>query len=318
MPSLSRTIRNLIKRSSSYAFRLGQRAGFDLLPRHFYSSIPDLRELDRSAAWRRPLSMAGIGGASLDSQVNFARECCPQSVAQRAKLSELVDYATRENGEIGYGPIETLFLYCFIATKKPSRIVQVGAGFSTAIILRAAKEAGVKIDICCVDPFPTDYLRRMAASGAIRLIAEPAQSVELSTFESLGDGDLLFIDSTHTVKVGSEVNRLVLEVLPRLPKGCFVHFHDITFPYDYGRLVFREPFFWSESTLVQAYLVDNARCELRVAMSMLHYLRTTDLKTLFPEYIPAGNADGLDADPPGHFPSSLYLQMTQEPIGVEA
>jgi predicted O-methyltransferase YrrM len=314
MKSLSRTIRNAIKSSSVRVFQLGQRFGIDVLPRHFYSSIPDLRELQKHTSWRKPWSMVGVSGADVDAQMAFVRRCCPEPVRSRIALEELLRYATQENGAPGFGPIESLVLYCFIATIKPRRIVQVGAGFSTAIILRAAAEAGHRVELTCIDPFPTTYLRRLGQEGTIQLIPEPAQTAGLDTFTGIGDGDLLFIDSTHTVKVGSEVNRLILEVLPRLRRGCYVHLHDIVLPYDYTRTLFSQPFFPTESTLIHAYLADNQRCAICAALSMLHYARPAELRELFPEYTPSGNDDGLETSP-GHFPSSLYLQMTADPIG---
>jgi predicted O-methyltransferase YrrM len=310
--SLRRKIRNSLKAASRRVFHLGQRLGVDITPRHFYSPVPDIRALRRSTAWRAPRTMAGVAGAAdVDAQLQFVRACCPDETRGRVKVEELIAYGTRENGEVGYGPIETAFLYCFVATRRPRRIVQVGAGYSTAIILRAAREAGHRVEVVAIDPFPTDYLRRGGQSGTIRLIAQPAQEVDLGVLTDLGGGDVLFIDSTHAVKPGGEVNRIVLEVLPRLRKGTFVHFHDIFFPYDYHRSVFTELYFPQESTIVHAYLADNPRYTIRASLSMLHYARPRELQALFPEYRPAQNADGLQVSPDGHFPSALYLEVVQ-------
>jgi hypothetical protein len=143
----------------------------------------------------------------------------------------------------GYGPVEAEFLFCFITTKRPNRIVQVGCGASTAVILLAAKEANYKPQVVCVDPFPTGYLTSAAGQKIIELIPKPAQEIDITVFTSLGGGDLLFVDSTHTTRPGSEVNRIILEVLPRLRSGWFVHFHDIFFPYDYQSQVLSTLFF---------------------------------------------------------------------------
>jgi len=97
-------------------------------------------------------------------------------------------------------------------------------------------------------------------------------------------GDLLFIDSTHTVKVGSEVNILILEVLPQLSPGCYAHFHDIYFPYDYPCALFKIPFFWNESVLLQAFLTGNARYSIAASLSMLHHAKPQALQMLLPNY----------------------------------
>src|SRR5262249_12511849 len=141
--------------------------------------------------------------------------------------------ACDDNGEAGFGPVEADFLDAFITTERPARIVQVGCGVSTSIILRAAGDAGYKPEIVCVEPYPTEYLRRAEREGQIEPGAEKAQKVPRELLPGLGDSGFLFVDSTHTGKPGSEVNRLILEVLPRLARGSWVHFHDIYFPYDY-------------------------------------------------------------------------------------
>lgn len=132
----------------------------------------------------------------------------------------------------------------------------------------------------------------------------------METFLDLDAGDLLFIDSTHTVGPGREVNFLILEVLPRLKKGVYVHFHDIYFPYDYKRgLLIDALFFSNESTLLHAFLSQNCDCRIALSLSMLHYTAPDDLKNHLPNYIPQINNFGLkiNANPKGHFPSSTYL-----------
>jgi len=211
--------------------------------------------------------------------------------------------ACRANGVAGYGPIESSFLYGFVHSKRPRKIVQVGAGVSTAVALSAARDAGHEIDIVAIDPYPTRFLR----AAPVTLIEQAAQDVPLDQLTDLRDGDLLFIDSTHTVRADSEVNRLVLEVLPRLRPDVFVHFHDIYFPYDYQRDVLDDAlYFWSESTLVQAFLIGNERYRIATALSMLHYEVPDELAKLIPGYRPQPNRDGLGAGD-GHFPASLYL-----------
>jgi predicted O-methyltransferase YrrM len=312
MPSLNRTLRQFRKGLAHWLFRNGQRLKVDILPRHFYSSVPDLRVLKRDRGWRGPMTMAGVAGADVAAQLSFVADCCPEALRQRLGAFDVHAHAGRENGETGYGPVEADFLYCFVATRRPRRIVQVGAGVSTAVILRAAEDGGFPVDVTCVDPYPSDYLVRGDRAGKLKLIAERAQDVDLSVLSGVGEGEMLFVDSTHTVKAGSEVNRIILEVLPRLRKGALVHFHDIFFPYDYQRSLFVEPFFSEESTLLHAYLADNARYTIRAALSMLHYAKPMELKELLPRYRPQKNDDGLLVPgDEGHFPSAAYLEVVR-------
>jgi hypothetical protein len=255
--------------------------------------------------------MTGVAGADIESQLSFLRECCLPPLPKRLKQGGIYEYACGENGQPGYGSVEADFLYCFITTKRPNKIVQVGCGVSTAVILLAAKEANYRPEIICVDPFPTGYLTRTAEQMLIELIPKPAQEVDLEVLTSLNAGDLLFVDSSHAMRAGSEVNRIILEVLPRLPSGSFVHFHDIYFPYDYQSRILTTLFFAGESTLLHAFLIDNQRCSIAVSLSMLHYACPQQMQSLLTNYRPAAMHYGLhitDEDS-GHLPSATYLSV---------
>jgi hypothetical protein len=255
--------------------------------------------------------MTGVAGADIESQLSFLRGCCSTPLVERLRQGGIYEFACQENGEPGYGPVEAEFLFCFITTKRPKKIVQIGCGVSTAVILLAAKEAGYTPQITCIDPFPTGYLKHAAEHELIELIPKPAQEVDLEILTGLNAGDLLFVDSTHTMRPGSEVNRIILEVLPRLPSGSFVHFHDIYFPYDYQSTVLTTLFFYGESTLLHAFLIDNQRYSIAVSLSMLHHARPQQMQSLLPNYRPAVMHHGLHTTPEssGHFPSSTYLSI---------
>ncbi len=310
-PRIPVKLRRRLKSSLHAFFVLGQRLGWDILPRHFYSSIPDIRGLARNESWKRPSSMTGIAGADIESQLSFFRECCLPPLPERLRQGSIHEYACQENGASGYGETEADFLYCFITTKRPKKIVQVGCGISTAVILLAAKEANYQPQVICIDPFPTQYITRTAENKLIELIQKPAQEVDIDLLTNLHAGDLLFVDSTHTVRPGSEVNRIILEVLPRLPSGSFVHFHDIYFPYDYQSDVLSTFFFWGESTLLHAFLIDNRRYSIAVSLSMLHHACPQEMRLLLPNYDPAVMHHGLHrtAERLGHFPSATYLSV---------
>jgi len=313
MLTLDRRICTRLKHGLHTMFAIGQRVGLDILPHHFYSSIPDLHELKNRDGWRQPLSMVGVGGAEIESQMQFLRECCQPPLRERLCQASIHKHACRENGETGYGPIEADFLFCLVATRKPRKIIQLGCGVSTAVILLAAQEAGYKPEMVCVDPFPNLYLKHVAARGLITLIAQQGQDVDLQELTNLGAGGLLFVDSTHAVRPGSEVNRLVLEALPRVKPGCFVHFHDIYFPYDYQPTVLSEIFFSAESTLLHAFLINNAQYSIAVSLSMLHHACPEELRSVLPNYRPSVMCDGLlaERDGAGHFPSATYLVARQ-------
>jgi len=132
----------------------------------------------------------------------------------------------------------------------------------------------------------------------------------------LQQGDLLFIDSSHTVKPGGDVNYLILEVLPRLRKGVIVHFHDIYLPFDYQRDVLQTFFHWAETSLLRAFLIFNDKARIIFCLSHLHYERRDALREVFLEYSPQGDVNGLRLEEykpfklvPEHYPSSIYIYM---------
>jgi hypothetical protein len=302
---------SFVKRGFRKILEIGQRLGLNIMPVHFYSGIPYLWELKQSEYWRKPKSMIGINGTDIASQLDFVGECCSQNLVERQKSDDIYDSCCRRNGEPGFGRVEADFLYCFIFSKRPQKIIQVGAGLSTAVILLAAKEASYNPEITCIDPHPNTFLKEAHQSNEIRLISEKAQLIDLDSFTDLGREGFLFVDSTHTVKPGSEVNFLILEVLPRLPMGSWVHFHDIYFPYDYPRDILSDNlFFPNETPLLHAFLIDNQKYKIRAALGMLHYANPAELQSFLPNYNPSPNNYGMRISK-GHFPSSAYLQAVK-------
>jgi predicted O-methyltransferase YrrM len=297
------------KRLLRKMFEQGQRLGVDVLPRHFYSEIPNVSYLRRTAHWRAPYSMAGVAGAEIASQVEFVRACCTPPVVEKITTARIHEQACARNGAVGFGPVEADFLYALVASRRPKQIFQIGCGVSTAVCLLAAAHAGYIPEIVCVEPYPTPYLVAEANRGSITLLREMAQTLSLSTVEGLGDDVLFFVDSTHALGPAGEVSRIMLEMLPRLKSGAYAHFHDITFPYDYSRHVLDSAlFFQHESVLLHAFLAFNRRFRLLAALSMLHYAAPEALTESIPNYRPAGNDGGLNVGQ-GHFPSSAYLRV---------
>ena len=207
----------------------------------------------------------------------------------------------------GYGEVEADFLYCFVRSVRPKRIVQIGCEVSTAVCLLAANDEGYAPEITCIEPYPTEFLKREAKEGRLKLIPRRVEEVGLECSTLVGPGDLFFVDSSHTLAPAGEVNLLILEILPRLASGVYVHFHDIHFPYDYGPDILSTAlFFHHETALLYAFLVLNSHYEVAASLSMLHHLRLDDLVRSFPAMNPRKFNHGLSAGD-GQFPSSIYL-----------
>jgi hypothetical protein len=312
---MKRSIKTFFKKKYRRIFELGQKLGINILPRHFYSNIPDMQQLRHDKAWLKPLSMTNIEMNNTVEQMLLLHAICEVENMELLTAKDIYKKAVKENGEDGgFGLVESEFLHCFIKYYRPEKVIQVGCGVSTSVMLNAAKEINHEIKMTCIEPYPTAFLIKKSASKEISLLAKKAQETEIEMYSQLKAGDLLFIDSTHTVKPGSEVNFLVFEILPRLSKGVYVHFHDIYFPYDYGRNILgTDLFFWLENSLLYAFLIGNKKFKIIISHSMLHYEKNEELKALFTGYNPQENYFGTAKGETSrkHFPASLYLQVME-------
>jgi predicted O-methyltransferase YrrM len=129
-----------------------------------------------------------------------------------------------------FARLDAAAAYAIVRKTAPRRIVEVGSGHSTRFLARAVADGNLQTKITCIDPEP-----RATLSGLpVELLRSPVQQCgSLDVFDALGPGDILFIDSSHQVKPGSDLEFLLERVLPRLPGGVRLHFHDIFLPDPY-------------------------------------------------------------------------------------
>lgn len=160
---------------------------------------------------------------------------------------------------------DAIFLYAFLRHLKPRRIIEVGSGFSSAVMLDTIERFFPQPPrMTFIEPHP-DRLKRLLRShdeNTIRIIESKVQDVSIDTFRSLQAGDLLFIDSTHVVKCGSDVQFLMFEVLPRLLGGVFVHFHDVFYPFEYPAEWLLGGIYWNEDYFLRAFLSYSSEWEI--------------------------------------------------------
>src|ERR1019366_2784937 len=253
-------------------FRACQAAGVSVLPNHFYWPIPDLRTLEQQS-WRIRNSAFEL---NLETQTQFAREVAKKysseiSFAKEADSDPAVYH--RNNGF--FEAVDADVAYCMVRERKPQRIIEIGGGYSTRVTAAAVNAnagEGAPCELITVEPYPDATLRR-GFPGFSRLIAKKVQDVPVELFASLEAGDILFIDSSHVVTVGSDVVHEFFEILPRLPKGVIIHLHDIFYPSDYPRdAVLNFQWFWSEQYLLEALLTSNRGFEVIWASSAMHLL----------------------------------------------
>jgi hypothetical protein len=194
-----------------------------------------------------------------------------------AELPAALEPAERQgftiwNGQYQAGDAE--LLYALLRWLRPARVLELGSGFST-LVSEAALAANAEGELVSVDPEP-----RTAVPG--RLERSDVRALPSERFTELEDGDVLFIDTSHIVKLGSEVNRLVLEVLPALAPGVWVHFHDVFLPYEYPRYLLEQEAYFNEQYLVHAFLLGNEDWEVALGACALFRGERERLQALVP------------------------------------
>lgn len=300
-------LRTAAKAASNLVFRAAERAGIHVAPAHYYSSTPDRRWLRANeAAWRKAASLASLGW-DIDAQVDWLRDVVGHYPGE-VPIAQVIQRAERVGG-FRYGPIEAQVLHSWVRTKTPPRVFEIGSGSSTQIasaaVSRNVAEGRPCSEIIAVDPYVDPRVGDLPHVTVRRVGGLDLTSEDLD----LGPGDLLFIDSTHAVKTGSELPHLYLELLPRLAPGVTVHIHDIYLPYLFSPTIYESQFDWQETTLVAALLTNNPRLAVRAALSALHHDRPEALGRILPEYRPAPMDRGIGSITEGrHFPSSLWLE----------
>jgi predicted O-methyltransferase YrrM len=268
-----------------------QALGVHVTPNHFYSPVPDTRRINRQV-FDRPSDLLGVDLREKEQLLLL------ESLASsfRAEYSLFPRRRSRTDPDTFYldnkffSSVDAELLYAMVRKLKPKRIVEIGSGYSTLLIVQAAavnREADKSAKIVCIDPYPRQFVTALAASGHIELIQT---SVERVPFENIGDlsnGDILFIDSSHVLKTGGDVHREFLELLPRLGPGSYVHVHDIFLPHDYpAEWVMDNHWFWNEQYLLQAFLSFNSEFEIVLAAAWLHYQHRDRLVESIPSYDP--------------------------------
>jgi predicted O-methyltransferase YrrM len=250
-----------------YKFRLSSPPG------HYYSPIPSAADLERVYAHGpRP---------------DHAPEISLQETAQLELLKELGSFSedfmaeasgagTRFNSRNDmFNGDDALVLYSMIRHLRPARIVEVGSGHSSALMLDVNdNNFNNQIALTFIEPFPDRLLSilRPEDHSATTILTRPVQDVDMAVFGRLEAGDFLFIDSSHVSKTGSDLNFLLFEVLPSLRPGVIIHFHDIYWPFENPSEWAYQGRAWNENYMLRAFLAYNRRFEI---MLFDHWLATT-------------------------------------------
>jgi hypothetical protein len=254
-----------------------EKHGFHVTPVHFYEPIPDTQSLPETL-WSQPSELVGID-MNESMQLDLLRNHFSKFRGEYETVS-----AEPPAGQLWpFRGTDVLVAYCMVRHFQPRRIIEVGSGFSSLVLGQAAAKNKTS-SLICIDPFPGELLRNGSIPALQSLIETKVQDLDLEFFSQLDPGDILFIDSSHAVKIGGDVNYLFLEVLPRLNPGVIVHVHDIFLPFEYRRhWVLNEFRFWTEQYLLQAFLTFNSEFEVLLANYYLSRYHKEHLRAAFPD-----------------------------------
>ena len=271
------------------AFPLLHLLGLNVILRSdYYSPLPLAAGLTKKRErWDRPSEMIGIELDLDQMKVELKR-----LVDQHGDESEILDYGPAKT--LGYGQgfseVDAFVLYLMIRDLKPMHYIEVGAGLSTFIVWTAAavnRREGSPCEMICIDPYADSRLEELAGLTVMR---RPVQDVALDLYDRLEAHDVLFIDSTHVVKIDGDVPHVYLEVLPRLHPEVVIHSHDIHFPFNVPhpaeQYVFdaKWPRFWTEAMLLQAFLSFNPSYQVMLSTPLLRDHDDDFLARTLPDY----------------------------------
>ena len=264
---LLKSIYNLLKSNNLHVFSVYP-------PGHFSSPIPNIRDILSRKEALFDQSVRDIPGVDLreQQQINLLQALSkyytelpfmPNSTAPRRYFYE--------NDFFSYG--DAIILFAMLRHFRPRRVIEIGSGFSSAVMLDT-KELflGDSIDLTFVEPNPDRLLGLLKDNpeDECYLIQERIQDIDLSVVESLDENDFLFVDSSHVLKVHSDVGYIIFHILPRLKRGVIVHFHDIPWPFEYPREWLRKGIIWNEAYFLRSFLQYNTAFPILYFNAYIH------------------------------------------------
>ena len=232
-------------------------------PGHFYSPVPDLADIEPRfeelcATTRDP---AGVDLRCAE-QLRFFRDLA--ALTREVPLAKVPGTESRYGSDNpNYGIGDALLLRAMLRHLRPRRYLEVGSGYTTALALDVNERfLGGSMQVTAIEPYP-ELLHHVVRPGdPVEVVCAPVQSVPLEMFTALGANDVLFIDSSHVLKTGSDVQFLYTRVLPVLAQGVYVHIHDIFWPFEYLRHWIEQGRAWNEAYILHAFLACNHDFEI--------------------------------------------------------
>lgn len=289
-------------------FNVSQALGIHITRNHYYEPIPDTRDIKKTL-WNKAAVLVGMKMyeerqlkllEETQSKYRYEYDRIPANRTSRAKGHE---YYTNNSA---FEAVDGEILYSFIRKFKPDQIIEIGSGYSTYLSAKAIcenmKDTPPRVcRLTAIEPFPREALQR-GFPGLSALITKKVQEVPLRIFETLKENDILFIDSSHVMKIGSDVQYIIFEILPRVGKGVLIHFHDIFLPSEYPmNWIMNEHRFWNEQYVLRAFMTFNDKYEVLWSGSFMHINHPDKLERAFSSYVRTK-----------HWPGSFWIKRVEE------
>ncbi|HEX2099952.1 MAG TPA: class I SAM-dependent methyltransferase, partial [Candidatus Synoicihabitans sp.] len=254
-------------------------------PGHFYSPLPSHEEI--ADAYSRGGFGPPFAAIDLNEAEQFARlerfaEWYPEQPFPEKPTEGCRFYLENPS----YGHFDAIMLYGMLREARPRRVIEVGSGFSSAAMLDLNERLlGGAVQFTFIDPDMTRLRPLLRADDRTRvtLIEQRVQEVPLEAFAALEENDVLFIDSSHVSKIGSDVNRLFFDVLPALATGVLIHIHDVSGHLDYPRDWLEEGRAWNELYLLRAFLMHNQAYRIELFSAWLWNQKTDLIRERMPQ-----------------------------------
>jgi len=251
-------------------------------PGHFYSVIPNITT-----------DYTNNNNNTKFKNLDFNEE------SHKSILNEINNYLVKFDKEFGHTNIlqrqnnlqysllngafewmDARLLHYFLQKNTPKKIIEIGSGNSTLLTYNTKLMFNLDVDIICIEPYPSDYLKKLHDTGKITLIQKCLENVDLNIFKTLTQNDILFIDSSHVLKLDSDVMFYFTKIFPLLNKNVLIHIHDIFFPYDYPLEWLKQGRFWNEQYFLYVFLQFNTKFRIKFCNSYSGYKYHDELEII--------------------------------------
>lgn len=240
-----------------------QKHKVNIIPANFYSEVPLIDDIHQSFEYKEP-------GEEVYNCDIFDKQVIADFIDQIAVYAKEFDPPVEGDKEdpqgffwknTAFAFADAMSYYCVLRHYKPSRVIEIGSGYSTFVANQALTKNG-KGKITIIEPYPMDFLRNLECVD--RIVESFVQDIPVKELVDLIEtAEVWFIDSTHTVKIGSDCLYIYLKVMPLLKKDMIIHTHDVFLPFGIPKKKALEiHVYWTEQYLLYAYMLDNPRIEV--------------------------------------------------------